>query len=135
MRSAIFADQICGTLPVHRVTPRIHGDRHRHVLHFEFMDGFHAEFRKGDDGGSGDRLGDQIGRPANGNHIGRAAVTDRVYGRRATLGLTDHADQTGLLEQRAGEFVHAGGSGRTGRTDHFITHRSRPVPRSRSPDC
>ena len=53
---------------MHRSAAGIDGDRDRHVLHVESVDGFHAEVGKADHPGGLDGLGDELGGAADGQH-------------------------------------------------------------------
>ncbi|MCY1220494.1 hypothetical protein D9M72_325090 [compost metagenome] len=96
---------------------------HRHVLHVELVDGFHAQVGEAQHLGAADRLGHQVGGAADGHQVGRTVLLDRLDRHRAALGLADHGDQAGLLQHHVGELVHAGGGGGAGRADHFVAHR------------
>ena len=108
---------------MHRLTAHVHGNRHRHVLHLELVDRLHAEFGEGKHLRRDDRLGHQVGCTADRHQVDRLAVTNRLDGHRSTLGLADHADQSGLLEHRAGELVHPRRRGRARRSHHLVAHR------------
>src|SRR5690606_15033491 len=70
-----------------------------------------------------DGLGHQVGGAAYGHQVHRLVVLDGVDGDRAALGLADHAQQAGGLEDLASELVHASCGGRAGRANHLVTHR------------
>ena len=108
---------------MHGFAPAIHRHGHRHVPHLEFVDGLHAQFREGQQGGAGDCLGHQIGGAAHGDQRHRLVVADGGDGLRPPLRLADHAHEAGALQQDAREAIHAGGGGRPGWADHFVAHR------------
>ena len=101
---------------------RINGHGDRHVLDIELVNGFHAQIGKTDNLGGLYRLGDQIGGTADGHHVSRFIVLDRLNGGRTTLGLANHRDESCFLQHHAGELVHARGCRRAGRADHFVAH-------------
>src|SRR6266581_7141148 len=74
---------------VHRPSARIHGDGHRHALHLELVDRFHAEVGEGDHPGGADRLGDEIRRAADGHEVGGLVPLDRLDRRGTAFGLAD----------------------------------------------
>src|SRR5690606_8413760 len=96
---------------------------HRHVLHGELVDRFHAQVLERDDARGLDRLGHQVGGAADGHQVGRAVLADGVDRDRPAFGLADHAQQAGLFEHLRGELVHARGRGRARRADDLIAHR------------
>src|SRR5258706_12239612 len=83
---------------VNRIAPRIDRDRHRHVLHFEFADGFHAEVGEGENARGANRLRYEIRRAADRDAIDRAVLPDRLDRDRAAFALAHHADEAGLRE-------------------------------------
>src|SRR5690606_31306945 len=68
-------------------------------------------------------LGHQIRRATHGHQIGRPMLTNRLNRYWPALCLSDHGDQTCLLEHHVRELVHAGRCRRPCRTHHLITHR------------
>src|SRR5271157_5256375 len=73
------------TALVHRVAVHVHGDRDRHVLHLEFVDGFHAEILERQHARFLDRLRDEISRAANRHQVDRLVVANGFDRRRAAL--------------------------------------------------
>ena len=108
---------------VHRRAVRIDGDGDRHVLHREFVDGFHAEILERHDARRLDGLRHQVGGATHGHEVGRAMLANGLDARGPALGLAHHGDEAGLLEHHLGELVHARGGGRTRRPHHFAAHR------------
>ena len=93
---------------------RVDGDGDGHVCHLKFINRFHAEVGEGEDAGGVDGLGDEVGRAADGDEVDGVEFADGGDGFWPALGLADHAEQAGLGEDLAGEFVHAGGGGGAG---------------------
>src|SRR5271157_416161 len=111
------------TALVHRVAVDVHRDRHWHVLHLEFVDGFHAEILERQHARFLDRLRDEIRRAANRHQVDRLVVANGFDRRRTALRLAYHAEQSGFFQHLAGELIHARGGRWSGWTDDFISNR------------
>ena len=108
---------------MHRLAARVHGHRHRHILHGELVDGLHAEVLEGHHARSTDRLRHEVGRTAHRHQVSGLVLADGLDADGPALGLADHGDETGLLEHHLGELVHARGGGGTRRSHDLVAHR------------
>src|ERR1700738_1170287 len=99
---------------------RVYRDGHGHVVHVEFINGFHAKGFEGQDAAALDGFADEIGCASDGHQVDGFVVPDRFDGGGAALGLADHAEEGGLLEHLAGDLVHARGGGGAGGADGFV---------------
>ena len=64
-------------------------DRHRHVFHLEFVNGFHAKILKCNHASPADGFGDEIGRTAHGDEINALVLLNGLNGLRAALSFSD----------------------------------------------
>ncbi len=87
------------------------------------MNRFHTEIFKGHHPGFTDSFGYEVSCPTNSHQIHRSMRFNRINGDLSSFSLTNHADQPGVFEQRAGKFVHPCRCCRTGRTNHFLAYR------------
>src|SRR5690606_17451856 len=100
----------------------VDGDGYGHVLHFKFVDRFHAQIFKADDFGPLDRAADQIGAAADGHQVGAFMLADRIDRIKPALCFSDHGEQA-LLQHHVGKLVHPGRGGGAGWADHFFANR------------
>src|SRR5215467_481255 len=114
---------LAGTGLVDRMSFGVDGDRHWHVFDLEFVNRFHSEVSEPNDARAHDGLGYEICCPSDGHQVRGVMATDRLDRDRTALCFADHGDQTGLAQHHLRELVHSRRSGRTRRTDDFVTHR------------
>src|SRR5271157_416190 len=110
------------TALVHRVAVDVHRDRHWHVLHLEFVDGFHAEILERQHARFLDRLRDEIRRAADRHQVNRLMVANSLDRCGTALRLAHHAEKASLLQHLASELIHARGGSWAGWTNDLISN-------------
>ena len=104
------------------VAVAIDRDCHREVLHFKFVNRFHAQVGKANHFTAFDRACHEISCTTNCHEICAFMLGNSLGGGRAALGLTDACEQT-LLKHHVHELVHARGSCWPCWPYDFLTHR------------
>ena len=108
---------------MYRFAFAIDRNSHRHIFHFEFVDGFHTQVIKADNFRAFNRLRHQISGATNGHQVNSFIVFNRFDRDWTTFGFTDHAQQTGFFQNGTGELIHTGCCSRASRTNNLFAHR------------
>ena len=108
---------------MHRAASRINCDRHRHILNLKLVNSLHTQLREGNNLSILNRLGNQISRTAYSHQVNRAELFDCINRNLSSLGFTNHAQQSCLLQHLMRKLIHSRCCSWPSRTYNFITNR------------